>query len=113
MSQQKNHSDQACQELLDEDLDLFFQEKVVVFEENVLRHGSWYTWGEIKGKDEWKEMTGVIAKLGLRELEGFEDGRAGYEAGLNKCLMDQLKRLAGTSQNLLAKATEIIKTLIE
>ncbi|KAI1417022.1 hypothetical protein F5Y13DRAFT_153562 [Hypoxylon sp. FL1857] len=54
--------------------DPLFPERLIVFKESVLRHGSWFAWGYIHGGEAWKKMMVAIIYVGMIELTSFELG---------------------------------------
>ncbi|KAK8125120.1 uncharacterized protein PG998_000879 [Apiospora kogelbergensis] len=61
-------------------------EKITVFEECLLRHGSWFLWAHIRGGQE--NNTDQMIEAGLRELVDWETGKEGMSPGLRMSLVD-------------------------
>ncbi|KAK7908021.1 hypothetical protein PG985_015324 [Apiospora marii] len=69
-------------------------EKITVFEECLLRHGSWFLWAHIQGghghgqgQGQASHATQLIA-AGMKELTDWETGRDGMLPGLRMSLVD-------------------------
>ncbi|KAI0841192.1 hypothetical protein F5Y06DRAFT_215084 [Hypoxylon sp. FL0890] len=48
------------------------ENRLLVFKECILRHGSWYAWGYVCGSGPWKVMADAISQVGMVELISFE-----------------------------------------
>lgn len=77
-------------------------EIVTVFEEGVLRHGSWYLWAHVTGV-----AGGPLDKLkndkmmaGLEELTAWETGKNRVLPGLKMTVLERFRRLAEAEGNL-------------
>lgn len=77
-------------------------EKITVFEEAVLRHGSWFLWAHIDGGEGMKGMVGDIISAGLQELKEWETGKEGSLPGLRMSLLDAATSLLGDPDDLPA-----------
>ncbi|KAL7627949.1 hypothetical protein AAE478_002145 [Parahypoxylon ruwenzoriense] len=69
-------------------------ERTTVFEECLLRHGTWFAWSAICGEGIWTEMAEKIQNIGWTELNMFEDGVEGTKPTLKSMVLRQFKRLA-------------------
>ena len=71
-------------------------EKITVFEECLLRHGSWFLWAHIQG-GQANHATQLIS-AGMKELTDWETGRDGMLPGLRMSLVDAYRhRLEDTN----------------
>ncbi|KAK7970684.1 hypothetical protein PG988_009757 [Apiospora saccharicola] len=61
-------------------------EKITVFEECLLRHGSWFLWAHIQG-GQASHATQLIS-AGMKELTDWETGKDGMLPGLRMSLVD-------------------------
>ncbi|KAI0388088.1 hypothetical protein F5Y04DRAFT_241636 [Hypomontagnella monticulosa] len=68
-------------------------ESVVMFEECVLRHGSWFAWAHIFGNTAWCEMSNYIIKVGLSELRSYEEGDDEVMYSLKSALIHRFNEL--------------------
>ncbi|KAI2464579.1 hypothetical protein F4781DRAFT_67863 [Annulohypoxylon bovei var. microspora] len=73
--------------------DTTFPERQVIFKECVLRHGSWFAWGHIRGDDPWEMMTEQMMRLGWAELVSFELGGENAPASLHSTLAERFDDL--------------------
>ncbi|KAI0013002.1 hypothetical protein F4779DRAFT_614163 [Xylariaceae sp. FL0662B] len=89
-------------------------ESITVFEECILRHGSWFLWARL-GKPEvepMQYMTNLIVAAGLSELISWETGMDGAPPGLRMTMMNRFRELVGLDGHLHAKMRKIVKGLI-
>ncbi|KXJ92102.1 hypothetical protein Micbo1qcDRAFT_162216 [Microdochium bolleyi] len=72
-------------------------EQVTIFEESVLRHGSWFLWAHIAGtKNPGGRLHGLKRELmvaGLQELTAWETGKSRVLPGLKMTVLDRFRRL--------------------
>ncbi|KAI1460376.1 hypothetical protein F4805DRAFT_391514 [Annulohypoxylon moriforme] len=68
--------------------DTNFPEHQVVFKECVLRHGTWFAWGQMCGDDSWKNMSRNMQRIGWTELISFELGDQETPASLHSTLSE-------------------------
>ena len=68
---------------------------MVVFEECVLRHGTWFAWSYVHGDGELKEMTGHMMAAGRKELKRWETSAAEEDLpdGLRMTLFRRFREL--------------------
>ncbi|XDG09206.1 hypothetical protein ABKA04_008821 [Annulohypoxylon sp. FPYF3050] len=71
--------------------DATFPERLVVFKECILRHGSWFAWSYILGDAVCHRMADKMQRVGLTELLSFEFGDEQAPASLLSTLSDRLK----------------------
>lgn len=81
-------------------------EKITVFEEAVLRHGSWLLWAHIAGGEAMKDMVGDVISAGLQELKEWETGKEASLPGLRMSLLDAARGLVGDQDD--APATRLM-----
>ncbi|KAI1268932.1 hypothetical protein F5Y18DRAFT_171982 [Xylariaceae sp. FL1019] len=68
-------------------------ERITVFQECVLRHGTWFTWGHVMGEGELHEMAKQMSRAGMHELTEWELGFPGVLQGLKMTLTAHFKEL--------------------
>ncbi|KAK8089057.1 hypothetical protein PG997_004018 [Apiospora hydei] len=61
-------------------------EKITVFEECLLRHGSWFLWAHLQGGQ--ANHAAQLIEAGLKELTDWETGKEGMLPGLRMSLVD-------------------------
>ncbi|KAK8056258.1 hypothetical protein PG993_001485 [Apiospora rasikravindrae] len=61
-------------------------EKITVFEECLLRHGSWFLWAHLQGGK--ASHAAQLIEAGLKELTDWETGKEGMLPGLRMSLVD-------------------------
>ncbi|KAK7989180.1 hypothetical protein PG989_009495 [Apiospora arundinis] len=61
-------------------------EKITVFEECLLRHGSWFLWAHMQGGQE--SHASQLIETGMKELTEWETGKAGMEPGLRMSMVE-------------------------
>ncbi|KAI8965570.1 hypothetical protein F5Y11DRAFT_295160 [Daldinia sp. FL1419] len=94
------------------DSDPTFWERITVFEEYVLRHGSWYAWAHFIGNDEWQDMATSISRIGLAELTRFEFGHEDALPSLQSELILQFNELYDSSDNSIKALHAAVKGLV-
>ncbi|KAI5925424.1 hypothetical protein F4810DRAFT_708810 [Camillea tinctor] len=67
------------------------KERITVFEETALRHGSWFLWDEMCGDAEMRRHAKHMIEMGCRELVEFEDGNPFAPSGLKMTLMKECR----------------------
>lgn len=77
-------------------------EKITVFEEAVLRHGSWFLRAHIEGGEAMKEIVGDVISAGLHELREWETGKEGSLPGLRMSLLDAARGLLADQDDVPA-----------
>ncbi|KAH9886788.1 hypothetical protein F4778DRAFT_439002 [Xylariomycetidae sp. FL2044] len=68
-------------------------ERITVFEECVLRHGSWFLWSHLHGGDAMKEMVAHMHMAGMAELTYWETGYEDALPGLKMTLIERFVQL--------------------
>ncbi|RYP63133.1 hypothetical protein DL771_009427 [Monosporascus sp. 5C6A] len=68
-------------------------ERITVFEESVLRHGTWFLWAYFLGPEYMKDMSREMEAAGMVELTDWETGKAGVQPGLKMTLLDRFKEV--------------------
>ncbi|KAK7742217.1 hypothetical protein SLS62_010768 [Diatrype stigma] len=70
-------------------------ERITVFEECVLRHGSYFLWSHVHGpsRSNLKRMSKVMIKAGLHELTTWESGKPGLQPGLRMTLIGRFREV--------------------
>ncbi|KAI0159666.1 hypothetical protein GGR57DRAFT_433977 [Xylariaceae sp. FL1272] len=68
-------------------------ERITVFQECVLRHGTWFTWGHVMEEGALHKMTQEMARAGMHELTEWELGSIGVLEGLKMTLTAHYKEL--------------------
>lgn len=63
-------------------------EKITVFEECLLRHGSWFLWAHIQGGQGQASHATQLISAGMDELTDWETGKDGMLPGLRMSLVD-------------------------
>ncbi|KAI1658358.1 hypothetical protein F4813DRAFT_388633 [Daldinia decipiens] len=92
--------------------DPVFDERITVFEECVLRHGSWYAWAHFMGGSEWVSMTIDIASVGMTELHRFEYGNEDAMCSLLSVLVERFNELHESPDNRTKTVQQAAKRLI-
>ncbi|KAI1650448.1 uncharacterized protein F4817DRAFT_261469 [Daldinia loculata] len=92
--------------------DPVFYERITVFKECVLRHGSWYAWAHFMGGSEWESMTNDIARIGIAELDSFECGDKDAMCSLQSVLIGRFNELHKSPGNRTKAAQHAAKYLI-
>lgn len=94
---QKHHPDPEIEDFYNSDPRI--QEKTVVFEENTLRHGSWYIHAKTCKDVGWGTMGEKVDLSAMMELERYEEGEEGVGPSLKAALLGQFKKLVGKVKN--------------
>ncbi|RYP85965.1 hypothetical protein DL769_000828 [Monosporascus sp. CRB-8-3] len=68
-------------------------ERITVFEESVLRHGTWFLWAYFLGPKYMKDMSSEMEAAGMVELTDWETGKEGMQPGLKMTLLDRFKEV--------------------
>ncbi|KAI0111729.1 hypothetical protein F4814DRAFT_450404 [Daldinia grandis] len=92
--------------------DPVFYESITVFEECVLRHGSWYAWAQFMGGTEWRCMTNEISMVGIAELNSFEYGDEDAMCSLQSVLISRFNELHESPENRIAALQQAVKRLV-
>ncbi|KAI2621197.1 hypothetical protein GGR54DRAFT_92074 [Hypoxylon sp. NC1633] len=89
-------------------------ERATMFEDSILRHGSWFAWAHIRGDGEWRHMADRISAVGLVEITNYETGQEGSLPSLKSALLDRFKMLTGTgtNDNLIVTMRSIVKRMV-
>ncbi|KAK6957947.1 hypothetical protein Daesc_000737 [Daldinia eschscholtzii] len=94
------------------DSDPSFYERITVFEECILRHGSWYAWGHVFGGPDWLDTVSPFDRVGLAELTSFEFGEEGALPSLQSVLIGRFNELHKCSENSLQTLQQVVKRLV-
>ncbi|KAI1470901.1 uncharacterized protein F4812DRAFT_282496 [Daldinia caldariorum] len=94
------------------DSDPSFYERITVFEECILRHGSWYAWAHIFGGLEWRDTIYPFDRVGLAELTSFEFGEEGALPSLQSVLIDRFNNMYKCPEKSLKTLQQVVKHLI-
>ncbi|KAK7951427.1 uncharacterized protein PG986_007155 [Apiospora aurea] len=78
-------------------------EKITVFEECLLRHGSWFLWAHLQG-GQASHATQLI-EAGLKELTDWETGKEGMLPGLRMSLVDAYRARLGDAHDVDLEAS--------
>ena len=70
-------------------------EKITVFEESLLRHGSFFLWAYVKDKDIMHSVAVHTIMLGLAELTDWETGKENMKPGLRMNLVEAFRVKVG------------------
>lgn len=92
--------------------DPVIQERATVFEESVLRHGSWYLWAQFSDDHQWQSLAAKIGELGLMELADYETGAEGSEPSLKQGLISRFRELVGSKKHALQKMHIVVRRMI-
>ncbi|RYO80018.1 hypothetical protein DL766_000521 [Monosporascus sp. MC13-8B] len=68
-------------------------ERITVFEESALRHGTWFLWAYFLGPKYMKDMSSEMEAAGMVELTDWETGKEGVPPGLKMTLLDRFKEV--------------------
>jgi hypothetical protein len=85
-------------------------ESLTVFEECVLRHGSWFLWSQVDegegegGKEAMQEASRGLLRAGLQELLDWETGKEDAKPGLRMTLLEAAKGRLGREEHVLVTA---------
>ncbi|XXG98883.1 hypothetical protein Hte_005214 [Hypoxylon texense] len=89
------------------------QEQATVFEESVLRHGSWFLWAHLINDAQWQSLAAKIGRLGLLELLDYETGaHDDDQPGLKQALIRRFRELVGSKKNSLEKVHIVVRRMI-
>ncbi|KAI3332175.1 hypothetical protein HD806DRAFT_518971 [Xylariaceae sp. AK1471] len=77
------------------DSDPALYERMTVFEECALRHGTWFVWGRTLGCPYMREMAAHMVSAGMVEVTEWETGNPRVLPGLKMTLMGRFKELVG------------------
>ncbi|KAI1379620.1 hypothetical protein F4677DRAFT_442595 [Hypoxylon crocopeplum] len=99
----------SCAAHSDSDPAIF--ERTTVFEDSVLRHGSWFAWAHIRGDPAWSKMASKINEVALIELTNYETGLEGTLPGLKSALLDRVKELT-KRKNLFKAMFAVVNKLV-
>ncbi|KAI1800515.1 hypothetical protein F4811DRAFT_538675 [Daldinia bambusicola] len=94
------------------DSDPSFYERITVFEECILRHGSWYAWAHVFGGHEWHDTIYPFDRVGLAELTSFEFGEEGALPSLQSVLIDRFNKMHDCPEDSLKALQRVVKHLI-
>lgn len=99
-----------------------FAERITVFEECTLRHGTWFLWAQViegskhNGKNDLtlREMTGHMLLAGFAELIGWETGDELLPPGLRMSLFVAAKRFVEEEEDrpVVFKLYDVLRKLI-
>ncbi|KAI8630406.1 hypothetical protein F5Y19DRAFT_45964 [Xylariaceae sp. FL1651] len=87
-------------------------ERRTLFEECVLRHGTWFIWARAIDRSEMREMAGHMISAGMVELVEWEAGNQNILPGLKMTLMDRFRGLVHGDAKLPEKITEAVQKLV-
>ncbi|KAI6084398.1 hypothetical protein F4821DRAFT_242757 [Hypoxylon rubiginosum] len=87
-------------------------ERITVFEESVLRHGSWFLWAYFNEDRTWKRSASKILNLGMKELEEWEQGAEGTQPGLKQNVMRRFSELVRSRRHLTDKMYVIVRRTV-
>ncbi|CAJ2512783.1 Uu.00g009020.m01.CDS01 [Anthostomella pinea] len=88
-------------------------ERITVFEECVLRHGSWFVWAHVSDRATMREMAGHMLRAGLTELTEWETGAEGVLQGLKMTLVERFRQLArAPGDRVVLKMLKVVKELV-
>ncbi|KAI0025368.1 hypothetical protein F4780DRAFT_774835 [Xylariomycetidae sp. FL0641] len=87
-------------------------ERLTVFEECVLRHGSWFLRAHIQGNPAEAAMAKEMIGAGMNELTQWEAGSAGALPGLKVALLDRFKELTKTRYHAIAKVLSFMHRMV-
>lgn len=93
--------------------DAVLGERVVIFEEALLRHGSWFAWAHIFGDMAWSEMANHIMEVGLSELRSYESGQVGVRSSLKSTIVCRCKELYQCGDDVELVIHETVRRLIK
>ncbi|KAI1776623.1 hypothetical protein F4818DRAFT_354810 [Hypoxylon cercidicola] len=88
------------------------RDRCIIFEESVLRHGSWFLWAYFVNDVEWNYLAQKISTLGLMELVNYEEGSEGFGPGLKSRLLCRFRELVGSRKHTLAKMHVVVRRII-
>ncbi|KAI1342440.1 hypothetical protein F5Y15DRAFT_304587 [Xylariaceae sp. FL0016] len=91
-------------------------ERIMVFEECVLRHGTWFLWAQTqRGRTAtpgMPELAGEMQRAGLRELTAWESGDPDIVAGLKMTLLDSFRGQSNADPEVLLKMFKVVRGLV-
>ncbi|KAI0125981.1 hypothetical protein BJ170DRAFT_633330 [Xylariales sp. AK1849] len=92
-------------------------ERLTVFEECILRHGSWFLWGQVtKGTSSsttLREMTGHMLAAGLTELMDWETGKADVLPGLRMSLLEAVEGKIETEEHVINEIYKLVMKIVK
>lgn len=87
-------------------------ERTTMFEDSVLRHGSWFVWAHTVGDKEWLNMATKIVTVALVELSDYESGREDALPGLRSALLERFKELTIIDEDTIPRMFTMAKRIV-